>query len=187
MSEMDDDRRLRPASRPARIARSASSGSVARRMHKLSRAALAVLLVAIAALAAAGCGGDVKKNNEYVDSVNRAQNEFASTFDRLNAQITATTSPAEDRATLQRFRVAIDQVVKDLRAVTPPGKVKALHQDLIGEISSYGVELRKARKAFASQDPAKVIAAQTQLVTAVTTVSTRINATIDQINKKLRE
>jgi outer membrane murein-binding lipoprotein Lpp len=150
-------------------------------------ARLATLLLVLAGLLLAGCGADVKKDNEYVDAVNKAQNEFASTFDRLNAKITATSSPAEDRATLQRFKVAIDQVVKDLRAVQPPSKVTALHRELIGEISSYGVEIRKARKAFASDDPAKVIDAQTQLVTAVTTVSSRINSTIDQINKKLRE
>jgi hypothetical protein len=156
-------------------------------MLKLSRAVLAVMLVLVAALSAAGCGGDVKKNNAYVDAVNRAQNEFASTFDRLNAQITSTSSPKQDRATLKRFQIAIDKVVADLRSVTPPDKVKPMHKELIGEISSYGGEIAKARKAFASSDPAKVIAAQTQLVTAVTSVSSRINSTIDKINKKLRE
>ena len=155
-------------------------------MPKLLRAVVLLALVA-ASLVAAGCGGDVKKNNEYVDAVNKAQNEFASTFDRLNARITATSSPKEDRATLKRFQDAIDKVVGDLRGVEPPDKVKALHKELIGEISSYGGEIGKARKAFGSEDPAKVIAAQTDLVTSVTDVSSKINSTIDQINKKLRE
>ena len=155
-------------------------------MPKLLRAALPCLLLVLA-LAATGCGGDVKKNNAYVDAVNKAQNEFASTFDRLNAQITSTSSPKQDRATLKRFQDAIDSVVADLRAVDTPKKVTGLHKELIGEISSYGGEIAKARKAFGSSDPAKVIAAQTQLVTAVTSVSSRINSTIDQINKKLRE
>ena len=150
------------------------------------RALLAAVLAA-AALAAAGCGDDVDKSNDYVDAVNRAQNSFAQTFDRLNAQITSTSSPKEDRATLERFRTAIDKVVADLRKVQPPDKVKELHGDLIGEISSYGKEIRKARRAFASEDPQRVIAAQTDLVTAVTSVSSQINGTIEQINKKLRE
>lgn len=156
-------------------------------MLKLARAAIVLMLVLAASLAASGCGGDVKKNNDYVEAVNKAQNEFASTFDRLNESITATSSPKEDRATLTRFRKAIDRVVADLRKVTPPDKVKDQHKELIDEISSYGREITKARKAFGSSDPAKVIAAQTQLVTAVTSVSSRINSTIDQINKKLQE
>jgi isoleucyl-tRNA synthetase len=155
-------------------------------MPKLLRAALSCLLLVLA-VAATGCGGDVKKNNAYVDAVNKAQNEFATTFDKLNEQITSTSSPKQDRATLKRFQAAIDSVVADLKAVDTPSKVKPLHKDLIAEISSYGGEIAKARTAFASSDPAKVIAAQTQLVTAVTSVSSRINSTIDQINKKLRE
>ena len=156
-------------------------------MLKPARAAIVLVLVLLAAVAAGGCGGDVKENNEYVDAVNKAQNEFASTFDRLNAQITSTSSPKQDRATLKRFQDAIDKVVADLDKVKPPDEVKDLHKELTGEISSYGGEIAKARKAFGSSDPAKVIAAQTQLVTAVTQVSSRINSTIDSINKKLRE
>ena len=155
-------------------------------MLKPARAAI-VLVLLLAAVGAAGCGGDVKQNNEYVDAVNKAQNEFASTFDRLNSQITSTSSPKQDRATLKRFQVAIDKVVADLNKVDPPDKVKDQHKELVGEISSYGDKLAEARKAFASSDPAKVIAAQTQLVTDVTEVSSRINSTIDSINKKLRE
>ena len=156
-------------------------------MLKSARAAIAVLLVLLAAVVAAGCGGDVKENNEYVDAVNKAQNEFASTFDRLNSQITSTSSPQQDRRTLTRFQTAIDKVVADLEAVKPPDEVTAEHKELVGEIDSYGDKLTDARKAFASTDPAKVIAAQTQLVTDVTEVSSRINSTIDSINKKLRE
>ena len=146
-----------------------------------------VLAVLALGVAVAGCGSDTKAANDYVDAVNKAQNEFASTFDRLNARITATSSPKEDRATLKRFQDAIDKVVADLRSVEPPSKVKTLHTELIGEINSYGGEIGKARKAFGSDDPAKVIAAQTDLVTSVTDVSSKINSTIDQINKKLRE
>lgn len=155
-------------------------------MPKPLRAVLLPLLAALA-LGAAACGDDVEKSNDYVDAVNRAQNSFAQTFDRLNAQITSTSSPKEDRATLERFRAAIDRVVGDLRRVEPPDKVKELHGELIGEISGYGKEIDKARKAFRAEDPSKVIAAQTDLVAAVEAVSTQINGTIERINKKLRE
>jgi hypothetical protein len=156
-------------------------------MPKTPRAAIALALAVLAVGLTAGCGADVKHNNDYVDAVNKAQNAFAATFDKLNAKITSTSSPKEDRATLDRFGTAIDRVVADLNAVKPPAKVGPLHKELIDEIASYGDEIAKARRAFSSSDPAKVIAAQTSLVTAVTSVSSRINSTIDKINKKLRE
>jgi len=152
---------------------------------------LTPLICVLAALALAvvlpGCGDDVEKSNAYVDAVNKAQNDFAVTFDRLNKSITSTSTPAQDRDTLGRFRSAVEDVTKELSAVDPPEAVATLHRQLIREIGGYGNEVAKARKAFASTDPQKVIAAQTDLVTAVTSVATRINTTIDQINKKLRE
>jgi len=155
-------------------------------MHRLSRP-FALVATLVLALALVGCGNDVGKSNTYVDAVNKAQNDFAVTFDRLNGSITSTSTPAQDRKTLGRFQAAVADVTKRLSAVEPPAAVATLHKQLIREISGYGDEVAKARKAFASTDPQKVIAAQTDLVTAVTSVASRINTTIDQINKKLRE
>jgi hypothetical protein len=155
-------------------------------MHRLSQPFALVATLALA-LALAGCGNDVGKSNTYVDAVNKAQNDFAVTFDRLNGSITSTSTPSQDRKTLGRFQAAVADVTKRLSAVEPPEAVATLHGQLIREISGYGDEVAKARKAFASTDPQKVIAAQTDLVTAVTSVASRINTTIDQINKKLRE
>jgi outer membrane murein-binding lipoprotein Lpp len=148
---------------------------------------LLVLAALVPALALAGCGDDVEKSNAYVDAVNKAQNDFAVTFDRLNKSITSTSTPKQDRDTLGRFGGAVEDVTQELTEVDPPEAVATLHRQLISEIGGYGEEVAKARKAFASTDPQKVIAAQTDLVTAVTSVATRINSTIDQINKKLRE
>jgi uncharacterized protein DUF6376 len=135
----------------------------------------------------AGCGSDNKSANTYVDAVNRAQNDFASTFDRLSSRITSTSTPEQDQKTLDGFKSAVDEVVGDLRAVEPPDKVENLHRQLVGEISNYGKEIDKAKSAFANGSPKAIIRAQTQLVTAVTRVSGQINRTIDAINKKLRE
>ena len=142
--------------------------------------------VAIGAVAA-GCGTDTKAANDYVDAVNRAQNDFASTFDRLSSQITSTSSPEQDQRTLEGFRRAVDKVVGDLRAVQAPDKVKTLHDRLIAEISSYGEEIDKAKSAFVKGSPKQILKAQTDLYSAVTRVSGQINRTIDAINKKLRE
>jgi hypothetical protein len=145
-------------------------------------------VLVIVAVAASGCGGnDTKSANTYVDSVNKAQNDFAATFDKLSSQITSTSTAAQDRKTLDGFKQAVDKVVVDLKSVMPPDKVKDLHGQLVSEISSYGTEIDKAKKAFATNDPQAIIKAQTELVSAVTQVSTKINATINAINKKLRE
>jgi hypothetical protein len=148
---------------------------------------LAPVLAVLALVAVAGCGSDNKSANAYVDAVNRAQNDFASTFDRLSSKITSTSTPEQDQKTLDGFKRAVDKVVVDLRAVEPPDKVKPLHAELVNEISSYGEEIDRAKKAFADGSPKAIIKAQTQLVTAVTRVSGQINRTIDAINKKLRE
>ena len=144
-------------------------------------------LAVLALVAVAGCGSDNKSANNYVDAVNKAQNDFASTFDRLSSRITSTSTPQQDQKTLDGFKRAVDKVVVDLRAVEPPDRVKPLHAELVNEISSYGKEIDRAKKAFANGNPKAIIKAQTQLVTAVTRVSGQINRTIDAINKKLRE
>ena len=148
---------------------------------------LALVVVLVAALLISGCGNDNEQANNYVDAVNKAQNDFASTFDRLSSRITAKSTPAQDQQTLDGFRAAVDKVVGDLRAVEVPPKVKGLHDQLVNEISAYGAEIDKAKKAFADGNPQTIVKAQTALVGAVTRVSSQINRTIDAINKKLRE
>ena len=146
-----------------------------------------VLLVVALALAASGCGSDTKEANDYVDAVNKAQNDFATKFDQLSGQITSTSTAAQDRQTLDGFKQAIDKVVADFRAVKAPDKFKGLHDQLISEISAYGREIDKAKGAFSDDDPQAIVKAQADLVSAVTKVQSQINKTIADINKKLRE
>jgi sigma54-dependent transcription regulator len=146
-----------------------------------------VLIVVAVALSASGCGADTKAANDYVDAVNKAQNDFATKFDELSGRITSTSTAAEDRKTLDGFKKAIDKVVNDFRAVKAPDKVKALHGQLIAEISAYGKEIDKAKQAFSNEDPKAIVKAQADLVSAVTRVQAQINTTIGDINKKLRE
>ena len=113
---------------------------------------------------ASGCGSDTKAANDYVDAVNKAQNDFATKFDQLSGQITSTSTAAQDRQTLDGFKQAIDKVVADFRAVKAPDKVKALHDQLISEISAYGREIDKAKGAFSDDDPQAIVKAQADLV-----------------------
>jgi hypothetical protein len=151
-----------------------------------ARAALAVAL-AVAVPVVAGCSDDVDERNAYVAAVNRAQTDFRSTFERLGAQITATSSPQEDRRTLRGFSDAVDRAVRRLRGVDPPPEVRTLHGRLISSIDAYGREIDKARTAFRSTNTARIIEAQTQLISAITAVSGRINRTIAEINRALKK
>lgn len=146
-----------------------------------------VLLAAGAAvlLGVGGCGGD-EEADAYIDAVNRTQTDFARTFERLRDRITATSTPEQDRRTLGRFRVAVDQAVGELRAIDPPAEVAGLHRRLVGDIGRYGTEIEKARRAFGSSDPQRVLAAQTELVSEVSDISGDIDATIGDINDELQ-
>jgi outer membrane murein-binding lipoprotein Lpp len=144
------------------------------------------VLVVVGALLVTGCGSDTKAANDYVDSVNKAQSDFAATFDKLSSKITSTSSARQDRQTLDGFKQAVDKVVVDLRSVKVPSRVKSLHGQLVGQISAYGKEIDKAKAAFSGKDPKAIVSAQADLSSAVTRVSAQINKTIDAINNKLR-
>ncbi len=144
-------------------------------------------LALCAIVAVSGCGGsDVKQANRYADAVNKAQTDFAATLDEISAKVTPTSTRAQDDRTLKAFQGAVAQVVGRLRAVDVPPRVADLHQQFIGEISAYGREIDRVRPAFNSPDPQKILTAQQRLRTGVSTVSTKINATIAEINAKLK-
>src|ERR687889_559278 len=138
------------------------------------RRLLPVLVAVVAALGAAGCGdGSAKQRNAYADAVNRAQSDFAQSFKSLSRRITRTTTPTQGRRTLQGFEDAVDDVVSDLRLIT--------------EISDYGREIRRAKRAFATGAPQRILEAQGKLVAATTRISSRINRTIASINRQLQK
>ena len=148
--------------------------------------ALVLLLLVTALLAGCG-GGDTKTNNAYVDQVNKVQSEFAATFERLSGQITATSTAAQDRATLESFRRAVDKTVANLRAITPPDKVKDLHAQLATTIASYGAAIAAAEKGLTRADAATRAKASAKLSEETSTTSADFSRVIDEINRKLRQ
>jgi hypothetical protein len=147
-----------------------------------------VLVAVVAALGAAGCGDDsAKQRNAYADAVNRAQSDFAQSFKSLSRRITSTTTPGQGRRTLQGFEDAVDDVVADLRAIDAPTDVQPLHRRLITEVADYGREIRRAKRAFATGAPQRILDAQSKLVSATTQISSRINRTIAAINRQLQK
>ena len=152
------------------------------------RGLISVVLVVAAAIGVTACGGAdaAKRRNTYADEVNRAQSSFAQSFRTLSRRITSTTTPNQGRRTLQGFEDAVDDVVTDLRRIQAPSDVQPLHRRLIREISGYGRAIHKAKLAFATGAPQRILRAQSALVSATTQISARINRTIAAINRRLQ-
>lgn len=144
-----------------------------------------LLIAAAAATGLAACGGVSRDTSDYIEAVNGAQSRFERRFEQLSRGIDATSTAAEDRRTLSAFGRAVDAAVRELRAIDVPMEVQAEHRSLVADIGRYGTEIDRARRAFSSNDPQRILAAQTQLVSSVTAVSQRINRTIAAINDKL--
>jgi hypothetical protein len=152
------------------------------------RRVIPVLVAVATVFGATACGSDkaAEKRNTYADQVNRAQNNFAQSFKSLSRRITSTTTPTRGRRTLQGFEDAVDAVVVDLRRIDAPGDLRPLHQRLITEISGYGAAIHRAKLAFATGSPQRILRAQSALVSSTTAISSRINRTIAAINKQLQ-
>jgi hypothetical protein len=149
--------------------------------------ALAAVLVVALGVALAGCGsGDSDVRNAYVGSASRAVAEFGDSFGSLQSEVRATSTPAQDRRTLDRFGTAVDRLAVALREIHPPKVVRRLHAGLIADVRAYRTLIDRARPGFASSDPRKVITARTTFSTAVERVNAQITRTIDAINRALR-
>ena len=73
-----------------------------------------------------------------------------------------------------------------LRAITPPESVAAQHDKLVKAIDDYGREVESAVNTLKNPTASRLLDAQQKLLDATQTVTRQINATIDQINTKLR-
>ena len=151
------------------------------------RAIVSLLLLWFTAVALGACGGadERKEKNAYVREVNAAQVEFSSTVETVSQRITPKSSSAQDRKTLRRFEVAIDDVVTKLRNVNVPADVKTEHNQLVRAMTGFGADIERATKALDGADTRKIADAQRSIASATQTVNTRIEAAIAAINSKL--
>jgi hypothetical protein len=152
------------------------------------RRVIPVLVAVATVFGVTACGTDeaAKERNTYADQVNRAQSNFARSFKSLSERITSTTTPGRGRKTLQGFEDAVDDVVVDLRRIDAPADLQPLHKELIDEIAGYGEAIHKAKEEFATGSPQRSERAQSDLVSATTSISARINRTIAAINRRLQ-
>ena len=146
-----------------------------------------LLSLLLAALALGACGGDDERDakNAYVQAVNDAQTEFASTVTTVSQRITPESSSSEDRRTLRRFQTAIEDVVRQLRTIDVPSDVEAEHRQLVAAMSGFGADIKKATDALRNPNTRSIAEAQRTIANATQMVNTRVDAAIAAINSKL--
>lgn len=151
------------------------------------RARAGILLALIAAAVLAGCGGGGNgANDDYVTALNAAQNGLLQRVTQLNERITATSTPAQDRATLKAYETAVGGAVRDLRAIDPPDGFDDLHQQFVGEVAEYGTVVRRARDRLSGGTAKSSLAVRSTLPASLERIAQKLNATIKAINLKLQ-
>ena len=150
------------------------------------RARAGTLLALIAAAVLAGCGGGDGANDDYVTALNQAQNGLLKRVTQLNTRITATSTPAQDRATLKAYEAAVGTAVRDLRAIDPPDGFDGLPQQFVGEVAESGTVVRRARTQLGSGSAKSSLTVRRTLPTSLERIAQKLNATIKAINAKLQ-
>lgn len=155
----------------------------------MARPVCLVLVLIAAAVGVSACGGggdDVGASNAYVRAVNTAQDRFLRSAQAAQDQVgSATVTPGQTRRALDAFSTAVRRGVSDLRAITPPQKVRELHARLVAALASYEPVIATLRRASSAADAQSLIAARTRFSTGSEAVTARIQRAIGQINGAL--
>jgi hypothetical protein len=101
---------------------------------------LATLLIAAAALAACGNNTDAE---DYIRELTAAQMTFQRTAIELGAQPTKTSTPSQDRRTLNRYAKAIDDTIAELRTIEVPPEVSAEHRELVNAFVTWHADIER--------------------------------------------
>lgn len=146
---------------------------------------IAALVLVLGALAA-GCGGDAEEERAYVAEVEAAQRAFVTRFDGVRDRLEATSTLAQDRATLGEFGTATEAFVAALAGIGPPAAVREEHGRLVAAVGVYRREVERAGRRLrggAVQDRARV---RTELSSRVAATQARIAEAVEDINAGLR-
>src|SRR3954454_2311526 len=110
-------------------------------MTSILRAAL-VTAAALSLVVASGCGSDTKKSNDYVGAINKVQTDFAANVQKVGSAPAGSDPLAAAQKTFTSLATAINKAIADLKAVSPPDKVKDLHSQLIAEMNQFAAEVK---------------------------------------------
>lgn len=150
------------------------------------RIALAVACAAALAIGAAGCGGgdNTTEKNDYVKDVNAVQRRFVASANRL--QSTAS-DPGSIDSTFRRLSRDVTRTADDLAAIEPPGNVERAHEKLVGQLRAYSRAIGDLTDGIAEETRRRQTAAARKVATETVDAGRDFSATIDEINRKLKE
>jgi ABC-type transporter Mla subunit MlaD len=153
-------------------------------LRSTRRLLLLPIAILVLSLGVVACGGDngtsTSDKNKYVDQVNAAQQEFSKGFQKLNF---AGGSPSDAKQSLDGLNTVLAKVVSDLGNIKPPDEVKTAHDKLVASVRDFQKVLSENKDAIASGDAQ---AAQ-KFSTAASQFGSEFDATVNQINTKLRQ
>ena len=153
----------------------------------MRRARLIVpVLVAASALAVAACGGDTEEKNDYVDQVNEVTTTLNEGLTEISSGAAAT-SPEQAATVFADFGEQLDTAAADIEGIEPPEDVADLHDQLVTQVEDLGATATNAADEIEAGGVAAVTGVATEFITAATTASTEVDATITEINSVLQE
>ena len=157
-----------------------------RSIRRLLLPLLAVLALSIGLVA---CGGDdgtsTDEKNDYIQKVNDAQKEFADGARELN--LANPSSPEDFKKSLDGLDPLLSGIVSDLDGIDPPEEVQAEHDKLVASMKDYQKTVNENKDGLTSGEQEQTQQSAQAIATASRTFSTEFDATVDQINSKLRE
>lgn len=148
---------------------------------------LGALLVS-AALVACGAaeGNSTEDKNAYVERINAAQRTYAMTVTNVKKSVTPTSTPRQDRRTIERFQTAIAEILETLRTIKVPSDVRKEHGQLVAVFTRLDKDIALAAKTLRERTVQAVAEAQRLLGAATVTVNTKLATARQAINRRLR-
>ena len=153
-------------------------------MARHARIALLATLL-IAAVAVAGCGGDNAEKNAYIRELTAAQMQYQTNAKRIEKGATATSTPRQDRQTLDEFSAAIADTITALRAIEPPPEVAAEHKAFVDVFVTWHDDVERFTKAIKNPTRSGVQRAQRQIAIANETFNASLREAGTDIDAKL--
>ncbi|HEV7808060.1 MAG TPA: hypothetical protein VGO80_19750 [Solirubrobacteraceae bacterium] len=155
-------------------------------MARLARIAfLATLVIAAAALSA--CGDDTQQRNRYIRDLTAAQVTYKDTAQRLEADATTTSTPSQDRRTLDSFATAISDTIAALRRIDPPPEVAAEHRRFVDVFVTWHGDIARFVAAINHPTRRGVARAQRRIAVANQRFNERLRQAGTDIDAKLAD
>jgi uncharacterized lipoprotein YmbA len=153
-------------------------------MARLARTAfLATLVLAAAALAA--CGGDNAEKNRYIRDLEAAQITYKTSAERIEADATQTSTPAQDRRTLDRFADAIAATIAALRRIDVPAEVTTEHRAFVAVFVTWQRDITRFIAAIKRPTAAGVRRARRRIAAANLTFNASLRQAGTEIDAAL--